>query len=121
MQNTNQTQHNQLHVNTHDPAITQLVEQVAEARHRESMANTEGMANMMVSEMNRRFEAEEQSASQRMNQMMTLAERREGQFREELLQQGEEYKRVFRWECQTIQRNKGFADECIKNPLRKTG
>ena len=29
-----------------------------------------------------------------MNQMMTLAERREGLFREELLQQGEEYKRV---------------------------
>ena len=29
-----------------------------------------------------------------MSQMMTLAERREGLFREELLQQGEEYKRV---------------------------
>ena len=118
--NLNQTQHNQLHVNTHNPAITQLVEQVAEARHRESMANTEGMFNMMVSEMNRRFEAEEHTASQRMSQMMTLAERREGQFREELLQQGEEYKRV-RWECQIIQCHKGFADECIENPLRETG
>ena len=29
-----------------------------------------------------------------MHQLMMLAERREGQFREELLQQGEEYKRV---------------------------
>ena len=85
--NVNQTRHNQAHVNTRDPAITQLVEQVAEARHRESLANTEGMVNMMVSETNRRFEAEEQSASQQMSQMMTLAERREGQFREELLQQ----------------------------------
>ena len=59
----NQTQHNQVHVNTHDPAITQLVEQVAEARHRESLANTERMVNMMVNEMNCRFEAEEQSAA----------------------------------------------------------
>ena len=52
-------------MNTHDPAITQLVEQIAEARHRESMASTEGMVSVMVSEMNRRFEAEEQSAKQR--------------------------------------------------------
>ena len=81
-------------MNMHDPAITQMVEQIAEARHRESLANTEGMVNMMVSEMNRRFEAEEQHDSSRMHQLMMLAERREGQFREELLQQGEEYKRV---------------------------
>ena len=92
--NLNQTQNNQLHVNTHDLAITQLVEQNAEARHRESMASTEGMVSVMVSEMNRRFEAEEQSANNRMHQLMVLAERREGQFREEFLQQGEEYKRV---------------------------
>ena len=81
-------------MNMHDPAITQMVEQIAEARHRESLANTEGMVNMSVSEMNRRFEAEEQQASSRMHQLMMLAERREGQFREELTQQGEEYKRV---------------------------
>ena len=90
----NQTQNNELHMNMHDPAITQMVEQIAEARHKESMANTEGMVNMMVTEMNRRFEAEEQQASNRMHQLMMLAERREGQFREELTQQGEEYKRV---------------------------
>ena len=65
-------------MSSHDPAITQLVEQVAEARHREALASTEGMVNMMVSEMNRRFEAEEQAARNRMHQMMMLAERREG-------------------------------------------
>ena len=48
----------------------------------------------MVSEMSGRFHAEEQAASARMQQMMLLAESREGQFREELAQQGEEYKRV---------------------------
>ena len=90
----NQTQNNELHMNMHDPAITQMVEQIAEARHKESMANTEGKVNMMVIEMNRRFEAEEQQASHRMHQLMMLAERRGGQFREELTQQGEEYKRV---------------------------
>ena len=92
--NVNQTQHNQIHLNTHDLAITQLVEQVAEARHRESLANTEGMVNMMVGEMNCKVEAEELCASQRMSQMMALAERREGQFREELSQQSVKYKRV---------------------------
>ena len=81
--NLNQIQNNRLHVNTHDPAITQSVEQIAQARHRESMASTEGMVSVMVSEMNRRFEAYEQSANNRMHQLMMLAERREGQFREE--------------------------------------
>ena len=75
-------------MSSHDPAITQLVEQVAVARHHEAIASTEGMVKMMVSEMNRRFEAEEQAASIRMHQMMMLADRREGQYREELMQQG---------------------------------
>ena len=122
--NLNQTQLNQLHTGSHDPAITQLFEQVAEARHREALASTEGMVNMMVSEMNRRFEAEEQAASNRMRQMMMLAERREGQHREALVQQGEEYKRVLddiRWECKAIQRHKGSADESVEDPLRETG
>ena len=92
--NLNQTQNNQVHVNAHDPAITQLIEQVAEARHREAFANTESAVKSMVSELNHRFHAEEEAASHRMHQMMMLAERRETRFREELAQQGEEYKRV---------------------------
>ena len=92
--NLNQTQNNQVHVNTHDPAITQMIEQVAEARHREAFANTESAVKSMVSELNHRFHTEEEAASDRMHQMMMLAERRETRFREELAQQGEEYKRV---------------------------
>ena len=92
--NLQQVQNNEVYVNSHDPAITQMVEQVAEARHREALANTESMMQSMVSEMSGRFHAEEQAASARMQQMMLLAESREGQFREELAQQGEEYKRV---------------------------
>jgi hypothetical protein len=38
----------------------------------------------MVSEMSRWFNAEEEAASARMQQMMKLAEIREGQYREEL-------------------------------------
>ena len=71
-----------------------LVEQVAEARRREALANTEQVVQTMVSEMSRRFNAEEEAASARMHQMMMLAESREGQYREELVQQGEAYKRV---------------------------
>lgn len=48
--NLNQTQPNHLHVSSHDPAITQLVEQVAEARHSEAPARTEGMVNMIDGE-----------------------------------------------------------------------
>ena len=48
----------------------------------------------MVSELSQRFHAEEEAASARMHQVMMLAERRETRFREELAQQGEEYKRV---------------------------
>ena len=92
--NLQQVQNNEVYVNSHDPAITQMVEQVAEARHREAMANTESMMQSMVSEMSGRFHAEEQAASARMQQMMLLAESRENQFREELAQQGEVYKRV---------------------------
>ena len=71
-----------------------MVEQVAEARRREALANTEQVVQTMVSEMSRRFNAEEEAASARMHQMMMLAESREGQYREELVQQGEVYKRV---------------------------
>ena len=71
-----------------------LVEQVAEARRREALANTEQVVQTMVSEMSRRFNAEEEAASARMHQMMMLAESREGQYREELVQQGEVCKRV---------------------------
>ena len=92
--NLQQAQNNEVYVNPHDPAFTQMVEQVAEARHREAMANTESMMQSMVSEMSGRFHAEEQAASARMQQMMLLAESRENQFREELAQQGEMYKRV---------------------------
>ena len=92
--NLQQVQNNEVYVNSHDPAITQMVEQVAEARHREALANTESMMQSMVSEMSGRFHAEEQAASARMQQMMLLAESRENQFREELAQQGEVYKRV---------------------------
>ena len=94
--NLNQVQNNQMHVNTRDPAITLLVEQVAEARHCEALANTEQVVQTMVSEMSRWFNAEEEAASARMQQMTKLAESREGQYREELVQQGEVYKRVFR-------------------------
>jgi hypothetical protein len=66
----NQVQNNQMHVNTHDPAITQLTEQVAEARHREALANTERVVQTMVFEMSRRFNAEEEAASTRMHQMI---------------------------------------------------
>ena len=92
--NLRQVQNNEVYVNSHDPAITQMVEQVAEARHREALANTENMVQSMMSEMSGRFHAEEQAASARMQQMMLLAESRENQFREELAQQGEVYKRV---------------------------
>jgi len=92
--NISQVQNNQMHVNSHDPAITLLVEQDAEARHREALANTEHVVQTMVSEMSRRFNAEEEAASARMHQMMKLAESREGQYREELAQQGEVCKRV---------------------------
>ena len=34
--NLSQTQLNQLHVSSHDPAITHLVEQLSAARHREA-------------------------------------------------------------------------------------
>ena len=51
--NLNQVQNNQMHVNTYGPAITHLVEQVAEARHREALANTEHVVQTMVSEMSR--------------------------------------------------------------------
>ena len=57
-------------LNTHDPAITQLTEQVAEARHREALANTERVVQTMVFEMSRRFNAEEEAASTRMHQMI---------------------------------------------------
>jgi len=92
--NLQQVQNNEVYVNAHDPAITQMVEQVAEARHREALANTESMMQSMVSEISGRFHAEEQAASARIQQMMLLAESRENQFREELAQQGEVYKRV---------------------------
>ena len=81
-------------MNAHDPAITQMVGQVAEARHREALANTESVVQMMVSEMSGRFHAEEEAASARTHQMMKLAKGRENQYREELAQQGEVYKRV---------------------------
>ena len=64
-----QVQLNEMHVNTHDPAITYMVEQVAEARHREALANTEHVVQTMVSEMSRRFNAEEEAVSARMHQM----------------------------------------------------
>ena len=48
----------------------------------------------MVSEMRRRFQAEEEAASVRVHQLMKLTESRESQYREELAQQGEVYKRV---------------------------
>ena len=51
--NLNQVQNNQMHVNTYGPGITHLVEQVAEARHREALANTEHVVQTMVSEMSR--------------------------------------------------------------------
>ena len=92
--NLQQVQNNEVYVNAHDPATTQMVEQVAEARHREALANTESMMQSMVSEISGRFHAEEQAASARIQQMMLLAESRENQFREELAQQGEVYKRV---------------------------
>ena len=92
--NLQQVQQNEVHVNMHDPAITQMVEQVAEARHRETMINTEHMMQSMMSEMSGRLQAEEQAASARMSHLMTLAESREHQFREEFTQQGEMYKRV---------------------------
>eukprot|EP00435_Cladocopium_sp_Y103_P069313 s659_g33.t1 len=92
--NINQSQSNQVLVNAHDPAITHTVEELAEARHREAFAHTEGKAQMMVSEMNQRFRAEEQAASTRMHQMMMLAEGRENQFREEMSQQTEVYERI---------------------------
>ena len=84
-----------MYVNSHDPAITQMVEQVAEARHREALANTESMMQSMMCEMSGRFHAEEEAASARMHQMMMLAEGRENQFREELAQQGEMYTKGF--------------------------
>ena len=92
--NLQQVQLNEMHVNTYDPAITRMVEQVAEARHREALANTEYVVQTMVSEMSRRFHTEEEAASVRMHQLMKLAESREVQYREELAQQGEVYKRV---------------------------
>ena len=92
--NLQQVQNNEVHMNLHDPAVTQMVEQVAEARHREVVASTENAMRLMVSEMSGRFHAEEQAASARMSHLMTLAESREHQFREELTQQGEMYKRV---------------------------
>ena len=72
--NLQQVQNNEVYVNSHDPAVTQMVEQVAEARHREALANTENMVQMMVTEMSGRFHAEEEAASARMHQMMMLAE-----------------------------------------------
>ena len=92
--NLQQVQKNEVYVNAHDPAITQMVEQVAEARHREALANTESVVQVMVSEMSSRFHAEEEAASARMHHMMKLAEGRENKYREELAQQGEVYKRV---------------------------
>ena len=56
------------------------IEQVAEARHREALASTEHVVQTMVSEMSRRFNAEEEAARARMHQMMKLAESREGQY-----------------------------------------
>ena len=49
--NLQQVQNNEVYVNSHDPAITQMVEQVAEARHREALANTESMMQSMMCEM----------------------------------------------------------------------
>ena len=92
--NLQQVQLNEMHVNTHDPATTRMVEQVAEARHREALANTEHVVQTMVSEMSRRFHTEEEASSVRMHQLMKLAESCEVQYREELAQQGEVYKRV---------------------------
>ena len=69
-----QVQLNEMHVNTHDPAITYMVDQVAEARHREALANTEHVVQTMVSQMSRRFHAEEKAASARMHQWMKLAD-----------------------------------------------
>eukprot|EP00435_Cladocopium_sp_Y103_P016268 s2501_g4.t1 len=71
--NINQSQSSQVLVNAHDPAIIHLVEELAEARHREAFAHTESKVKLMVSEMNHRFQAEEQAASDRMHQMMMLA------------------------------------------------
>ena len=59
--NLRQVQNNEVYVNSHDPAITQMVEQVAEARHREALANTEHVVQSMMSEMSGRFHAEEQA------------------------------------------------------------
>ena len=82
-----------MHVNTHNHAIAHMVEQVAEARHREALANTEHVVQTTVSQMSRKFQAEEEAASVRMHQLMKLAESHESQYREELAQQGE----VSRW------------------------
>ena len=115
--NLQQVQHNEMHVNTYDPVITHMVVQVAEARHREALANTEHMVQTMVSEMSRRFHAEEDAASVRMHHLMKLAESRESQYREELAQQGEVYKMVLDGNAQTIERHQGPADSGTEGPL----
>ena len=117
--NLNQVQNNQMHVNTRDPAITLLVEQVAEARHCEALANTEQVVQTMVSEMSRWFNAEEEAASARMQQMTKLAESREGQYREELVQQGVVYKRVLDGNARQSNATKDQQIQALKDHYKR--
>ena len=94
LQQLQQIQNNQMTVNTHDPHVTQLVEEVAESRHREAMIETESRVNQMVSELGARVRAEEASAREQMRSMMHQAESRENAQKGYFLEQSEEYKRV---------------------------
>ena len=73
----------------------------------------------MVSEMSRWFNAEEEAASARMQQMTKLAESREGQYREELVQQGEVYKRVLDGNARQSNATKDQQIQALKDHYKR--